>query len=84
MPLWDELRLTPEIPEDYPLLLTNAKEEAYMLSGFDGRIGDEHRRTGRLFDRGVVEFAELLEFFGAVRSDLEDRGGNRDPGRMRD
>jgi anaerobic selenocysteine-containing dehydrogenase len=36
MPLWEELRLTPEIPEDYPLLLTNAKEEAYMLSGFKG------------------------------------------------
>jgi anaerobic selenocysteine-containing dehydrogenase len=36
MPLWEELRLTPEMPEDYPLLLTNAKEEAYMLSGFKG------------------------------------------------
>jgi anaerobic selenocysteine-containing dehydrogenase len=36
MPLWKELRLTTEIPEDYPLLLTNAKEEAYMLSGFKG------------------------------------------------
>jgi anaerobic selenocysteine-containing dehydrogenase len=34
MPLWEELRLTPEIPEEYPLLLTNAKEETYMLSGF--------------------------------------------------
>jgi anaerobic selenocysteine-containing dehydrogenase len=34
MPLWEELRLTPEIPDEYPLLLTNAKEETYMLSGF--------------------------------------------------
>ncbi len=34
MPLWEELRLAPEIPEDYPLLLTNAKEETFMLSGF--------------------------------------------------
>src|SRR3990170_4913646 len=34
MPLWEELKLAPEIPEDYPLLLTNAKEETYMLSGF--------------------------------------------------
>ncbi|OGA04798.1 MAG: hypothetical protein A3I00_04860 [Betaproteobacteria bacterium RIFCSPLOWO2_02_FULL_64_12] len=36
MPLWQELKLTPEAPEEYPLLLTNAKEEAYMLSGFKG------------------------------------------------
>ena len=34
MPLWEELSQVPETPEDYPLLLTNAKEEAYMLSGF--------------------------------------------------
>lgn len=34
MPLWEELRLAPEAPEEFPLLLTNAKEEAYMLSGF--------------------------------------------------
>jgi anaerobic selenocysteine-containing dehydrogenase len=34
MPLWQELRLAPEIPEEYPLLLTNGKEETYMLSGF--------------------------------------------------
>ena len=34
MPLWQELSRTLEIPEDYPLLLTNGKEEAYMMSGF--------------------------------------------------
>ena len=34
MPLWEELSLVPEAPKDYPLLLTNAKEEVYMLSGF--------------------------------------------------
>ncbi|MDP2605810.1 MAG: molybdopterin-dependent oxidoreductase [Deltaproteobacteria bacterium] len=34
MPLWEELKLAPEIPHDYPLLLTNGKEETYMLSGF--------------------------------------------------
>ncbi|HTM10158.1 MAG TPA: molybdopterin-dependent oxidoreductase [Verrucomicrobiae bacterium] len=34
MPLWEELKLVPEIPDEFPLLLTNAKEEAFMLSGF--------------------------------------------------
>jgi anaerobic selenocysteine-containing dehydrogenase len=34
LPNWDELGRKVAMPEDYPLLLTNAKEEAYMLSGF--------------------------------------------------
>ncbi|MGD0023263.1 MAG: molybdopterin-dependent oxidoreductase [Xanthobacteraceae bacterium] len=34
IPLWRELAAVEEIPEDYPLLLTNAKEETYMLTGF--------------------------------------------------
>jgi len=34
MPTWQELALKAETSEDYPLLLTNAKEEAYMMSGF--------------------------------------------------
>jgi anaerobic selenocysteine-containing dehydrogenase len=34
MPLWEELSKTIDIPEEYPLLLTNGKEEAYMMSGF--------------------------------------------------
>ncbi|MAF49617.1 MAG: molybdopterin-dependent oxidoreductase [Rhodospirillales bacterium] len=34
LPLWEELRKVPEAPDGYPLLLTNAKEEAFMLSGF--------------------------------------------------
>ncbi len=34
MPLWEELKRTIDIPDDYPLLLTNGKEEAYMMSGF--------------------------------------------------
>ncbi len=36
LPDWDELGSKVEMPEEYPLLLTNAKEEAYMLSGFKG------------------------------------------------
>jgi anaerobic selenocysteine-containing dehydrogenase len=34
MPLWQELSQLPEVPEEYPLLLTNAKEDAYMLTGY--------------------------------------------------
>jgi anaerobic selenocysteine-containing dehydrogenase len=34
MPLWHELSAGAHTSEEYPLLLTNAKEEAYMLSGF--------------------------------------------------
>jgi anaerobic selenocysteine-containing dehydrogenase len=34
MPLWEELSKTIDIPEEYPLLLTNGKEEAYMMTGF--------------------------------------------------
>lgn len=36
MPTWEELRQAPDVPEEYPLMLTNAKEEAYMLTGFKG------------------------------------------------
>ena len=36
MPNWDELGRKVEMPAEFPLLLTNAKEEAYMLSGFKG------------------------------------------------
>ncbi len=34
MPLWEELSRIPEISKEYPLLLTNAKEEAYMLTSY--------------------------------------------------
>ena len=34
MPTWEELGQKLEMPAGFPLLLTNAKEEAYMLSGF--------------------------------------------------
>ena len=34
MPSWQELGKTTEVPEEFPLLLTNGKEEAYMMSGF--------------------------------------------------
>ena len=34
MPLWEELSIMPEMTKEYPLLFTNAKEEAYMLTGF--------------------------------------------------
>ncbi|NQU71525.1 MAG: molybdopterin-dependent oxidoreductase [Rhodospirillales bacterium] len=34
LPRWDELRKMPDLPDDFPLLLTNAKEEAYMLTGY--------------------------------------------------
>lgn len=34
MPLWEELSILPEMSDEYPLLFTNAKEEAYMLTGF--------------------------------------------------
>jgi anaerobic selenocysteine-containing dehydrogenase len=36
MPTWAELALEEELPAEYPLLLTNAKEETFMLSGFKG------------------------------------------------
>ena len=36
MPNWEELGRKVEMPEEYPLLLTNGKEEAYMLSGYKG------------------------------------------------
>ncbi len=34
MPTWQELALKDETTSEYPLLLTNAKEEAYMMSGY--------------------------------------------------
>ncbi|MDP6560610.1 MAG: molybdopterin-dependent oxidoreductase, partial [Candidatus Binatia bacterium] len=34
MPLWQDLGTTVETRDEYPLLLTNGKEEVYMLSGF--------------------------------------------------
>ena len=34
MPLWKDLRGVKELPEEFPLLLTNGKEEAFMMSGF--------------------------------------------------
>jgi len=34
LPLWQELSSLPETPKEYPLLLTNAKEDAYMLTGY--------------------------------------------------
>ncbi len=34
MPLWLEVSSIPETTKEYPLLLTNAKEEAYMLSSY--------------------------------------------------
>ncbi|MDP2643391.1 MAG: molybdopterin-dependent oxidoreductase [Desulfobacterales bacterium] len=34
LPLWEEVSKIHEISRQYPLLLSNAKEEAYMLSGF--------------------------------------------------
>ncbi len=34
LPRWKELGAAVEVPEEYPLLLTNAKEEAYMATGF--------------------------------------------------
>jgi anaerobic selenocysteine-containing dehydrogenase len=34
MPLWEELSRIPETTQKYPLMLTNAKEEAYMLSSY--------------------------------------------------
>ncbi len=34
MPLWQDLGNAVDTPEEYPLLLTNGKEEAYMLSGY--------------------------------------------------
>lgn len=34
MPLWEDLSPQPDIAGEYPLLFTNAKEEAYMLSGY--------------------------------------------------
>ena len=34
LPRWDELKRMPELPDEFPLLLTNAKEEAYMLTGY--------------------------------------------------
>jgi anaerobic selenocysteine-containing dehydrogenase len=34
MPTWKEMIITPEADEEYPFLLTNGKEEAYMLSSY--------------------------------------------------
>lgn len=34
MPLWKDLGGVKDVPETYPLLLTNGKEETYMMSGF--------------------------------------------------
>jgi anaerobic selenocysteine-containing dehydrogenase len=34
LPLWKEMTNIPDTTNDYPLLLTNAKEEAYMLTAF--------------------------------------------------
>jgi anaerobic selenocysteine-containing dehydrogenase len=34
MPLWKDLGRIKDVPENYPLLLTNGKEETYMMSGF--------------------------------------------------
>lgn len=34
MPLWEDLSVMDDTTRDYPLLLTNGKEEAYMLSSF--------------------------------------------------
>ena len=34
LPRWDELSRMPALPDGFPLLLTNAKEEAYMLTGY--------------------------------------------------
>ena len=34
MPLWKDLGRIKDVPQDYPLLLTNGKEETYMMSGF--------------------------------------------------
>jgi anaerobic selenocysteine-containing dehydrogenase len=34
LPLWKELSHLPEPSNEYPLLLTNAKEDAYMLTGY--------------------------------------------------
>lgn len=34
IPSWNELNRMNEVSEEYPLLLSNAKEEAYMLTGF--------------------------------------------------
>jgi anaerobic selenocysteine-containing dehydrogenase len=34
MPLWKEVSAIPQPTNEYPLLLTNAKEEAYMLSSY--------------------------------------------------
>jgi anaerobic selenocysteine-containing dehydrogenase len=36
VPSWDDVNRINEISEKFPLLLTNAKEEAYMLTGFKG------------------------------------------------
>ena len=34
MPLWQEIAQIPQPPAEYTLLLTNAKEPAFMLSGY--------------------------------------------------
>jgi len=34
LPLWPEVSELPEVPEEFPLLLTNAKEEVYMNTGY--------------------------------------------------
>ncbi|MBT4673172.1 MAG: molybdopterin oxidoreductase, partial [Rhodospirillaceae bacterium] len=34
LPTWEELKKAVKVDAEFPLLMTNAKEEAYMLSGF--------------------------------------------------
>jgi len=36
VPRWEEVTKMNDLSEEYPLLLSNAKEEAYMLTGFKG------------------------------------------------
>ncbi len=36
VPLWEEISQIPQESEDYPLLLTNAKESVFMLTGYMG------------------------------------------------
>jgi anaerobic selenocysteine-containing dehydrogenase len=38
LPSWRELSALPGIPEDYPLLMTNGKEEVYMNTGFKNLV----------------------------------------------
>lgn len=34
LPLWQEVSAAPEVPDEFPLVLTNGKEEVYMNTGF--------------------------------------------------